>query len=75
MYPKKVEETPAMRFRRCHHGALGALAKGGGPMRFFFPSGVGVGWKWGWGRWHELVEGNEISPEFHVQHQKATGTG
>lgn len=58
MYPKKVADTPAMRFRRCHPGALEELAKGSVPTRFFWPSGVAVGVG---SRWQELVEGIEIS--------------
>lgn len=75
LYPKKVADTPAMRFRRCYPGALEALAKGSGPTRFFWPSGVGVGCKWGWEVGGRSLWKGLKSPKFHVQHQKATGTG
>lgn len=77
LYPDAAE-TLALRFQRCHQGALRALARWHGPReRFFcpleFPS-VNGEWKRGWRRWQGLVEGVGVSPEFHVQHQKATGT-
>lgn len=45
------------------------------PHEIIFALWSEVGRKWGLCRWQELVEGTEISPKFHVQHQKATGTG